>query len=138
MTGNKYILRLDNQSKIEALLQEAYDSARMLIAEIDNEMNKLRNSTKLAELDMESKGKYNKSMHDFFTDKQKANSMKLDIAKFMEEVRRHNGDIGKAIGETDARKTSLNIDELRRVAKEVNNSNDNKPITYDIKSAHHE
>jgi hypothetical protein len=133
MNSTKYVLRLDNQSKIEVLLQETYDSARMLVNEINDEMNKLRNSTKFAELDMESKGKYAKAMHDYTTDKQKAIGMKLDIAKFMGEVRKYNGDASKAIGDSDQRKTSLNLDELRRAASEIKIEEANQPVSYKVK-----
>ena len=54
-------------------------------------------------------------MSNYITLQQKAIAQKFDIAKLMSEVLKSGGDVKKAIDET--KKTTLNISELRRIAK---------------------
>ena len=83
MEVKRYKVRLNSVEKIEELLQEIYDQACRQITEIQNEMNKLVNSTNMAEegFSIDAKATYAKSIHDFIGDKQKAIAAKFEVAK---------------------------------------------------------
>ena len=57
----KYSIKLNNVEKIEELLQETYDLACRQHAQIQDEINKIANSTKLSELEIDGKEKYGKN-----------------------------------------------------------------------------
>ena len=98
----KYLkLRLNNLTILEALLQELYDEATKNINEIQNEINRLSNSVQLNEEIMDSKVKYAKAMNDYSSNKNKALSTKLDIAKLMAEIFKFNGNIKKMNEESE-------------------------------------
>lgn len=122
-----YKVKLNSASKIEELLQEVYDQACRQINEIQNEINKLTNSTNLAADDftMEDKAKYFKAIHDLNGDKNNAIKTKLDIAKFMGEIIKKNGDANAVINDKSLQKrTSLNLQGLRAAANEATDDSD--------------
>ena len=86
----KYKLKLNNVENLRELLQELYDESTMNITEIQNEINKLSQSTQLNQDIMDSKAKYAKAMNDFSSNKNKALGLKLDIAKMMVEIIKFN------------------------------------------------
>ena len=94
-------VRLNSIDKTEALLQEIYDDAVRQITMINNQMNELRESSNLAEAMLDSKTKYAKSMHDYNTDIQKAKQLKLDVSKLLIEVLKFNGNVEKALSESE-------------------------------------
>lgn len=112
-----YKVKVNSIEKIEELLQESYDYSQKLINEIQNEMNKLSQSTVLSQIGPDEKAKYAKSMHDFITDKNKAISMKIDISKLLSDILKYNGDVNKAINDNVLSKSSssLNLDEIRQM-----------------------
>lgn len=112
-------IRLNSLDKIEDLLQETYDYAQKLINEIQIEMNKLSQAVDLTTAPPDQISRYNKSMHDYITDKQKAISMKLDIAKFMGEVYKYKGDVAMAVEETGLSSTSLDLDRLKKMVEDA-------------------
>ena len=59
MDAKRYKVRLNSVEKIEELLQEIYDQSCRQINEIQNEINKLTNSTNLGsdDITMEEKAK---------------------------------------------------------------------------------
>ena len=95
--SKKYKLSLNSVNKLQELLQEQYDEADRNIIEIQLEMNKLANSVELNNEIIEAKAKYAKAMNDFIASKDKAIGRKLEIAKIMSEIIKHNGDTKKAI-----------------------------------------
>lgn len=123
----KYKVRLNSTEKIEELLQEIYDQACRHINEIDNEINKIINSTNLGadDVTMDEKAKYSKAIHDFIGDKSKAIQSKFEIAKFMGELIKHNGDVNSTVNDKNyAKRTSLNLDEIRAAMKDASDSKD--------------
>jgi hypothetical protein len=121
---------LNSFDKVEELLQEVYDQACRQLNEIQNEMNKLVNSTNLGADDftMEDKAKYFKAMHDLNIDKKAALQYRLDIVKFMGEIVKHNGDASSVLNNKNyAKRSSLNFDALRKAA------NNDESITYNLK-----
>jgi ElaB/YqjD/DUF883 family membrane-anchored ribosome-binding protein len=126
MENKRYKVRLNSAEKIEELLQEIYDQACRQLNEIQNEINKLINSTNLASEDftMDDKAKYFKAIHDLTGDRKNAIQTKLDIAKFMGEILKHGGDSNAVLNDKNAQKrTSLNLKSIRDAVNENNDSN---------------
>lgn len=132
MEGKRYKVRLNSSEKIEELLQEIYDQACKQINEIQNEINKLVNSTNLAQdgITMDAKATYAKAIHDYLGDKNKAIASKLEVAKFMGEILKHNGNARDVINDKNYKKrTSLNLNEIKNILDEDNNGS----VTYELK-----
>ena len=100
-TPKKYKLKLNSLGNLEVLLQELYDETSKNIVEIQNEINKLSNSTLLNQEIMDGKAKYAKAMNDFSSNKNKALSTKMYIAKIMAEVIKFNGNLKKMNDESE-------------------------------------
>lgn len=133
METKRYKVRVNSTEKIEELLQEIYDQACRQITEIQNEINKLTNSTNLGSDDftMDDKAKYSKAIHDYMGDKNKAIQSKFEIAKFMGELLKHNGDANAVLNDKNyTKKTSLNLNDLKAALKGVDNDTE---TTYHIK-----
>ena len=129
--AKNYVVKLNSLEKVEQLLQEIYDQAVKHLNEIQNEMNKLSNSTNLAEITLEEKTKYFKAVHDLIGDKNKAIGMKFDIAKFMGELLKHHGDIDKTLDDpTVGKNTKLDINALKQ---QINQIVSDEPISYTLK-----
>lgn len=112
----KYKVKLNSIEKIEELLQEIYDQACRQLNEIQNEMNKLQNSTNLGQdgISIEDKAKYAKAIHDFMGDKERAIKSKFEIAKFMGELAKHNGDLGETLNDQGfVKATKLDLKALK-------------------------
>lgn len=92
----KYKLTLNDVNNLQDLMQELYDESTKNINEIQNEINKLSQSTQLNDEMMDAKTKYAKAMNDFSSNKNKALTLKLDIAKLMAEIIKFNGNVKKA------------------------------------------
>lgn len=97
----KYKLKLNDIQNLRDLMQELYDESTKNIIEIQNEINKLSQSTELNNEIMDSKTKYAKAMNDFSSNKNKALGLKLDIAKLMVELIKFNGNLKKMNEESD-------------------------------------
>lgn len=120
--NKKYSVKLNNVEKIEALLQETYNQACQQHTSIQDEMNKLAGSTTFKDLDIDGKEKYGKVMSNYFTLQQKAIAQKFDIAKLMAEVVKHGGDVKKALDDSKAMPTTLDLDKLRQLAIDASSS----------------
>ena len=131
MENKRIKVRLSSVEKIEELLQEVYDQACRQINEIQNEINKLINSTNLGSDDfsMDDKAKYFKAIHDLTGDKKSAIQTKLDIVKFMGEMVKHSGDAKAVVNDKAfAKRTSLNLNDLRNALKDDGDDTDNYTI----------
>ena len=118
--AKNYILKMNSMEKLEQLLQEIYDQAVKHFNEIQNELSKLSNSTNLSDVTLDEKTKYFKAVHDLMGDKAKAISMKFDIAKFMGEIIKHNGDVDKTLNDPAVGKaTKLDITALKKQINEI-------------------
>lgn len=126
METRKYKVRLNSSEKVEELLQEVYDQACRQLNELQNEINKLVNSTNLANenFTMEDKAKYFKAIHDLMGDKKNAIQSKLDIVKFMGEMIKHAGDTNSVLNDkTFQKKTSLDLKSIRAAIKDTEDVN---------------
>lgn len=129
----KYKVKLNSIEKIEELLQEIYDQACRQLNEIQNEMNKLQNSTNLGQdgISIEDKAKYAKAIHDFMGDKERAIKSKFEIAKFMGELAKHNGDLGETLNDQGfVKATKL---DLKALKAGISNDEDGGSTTYILK-----
>lgn len=127
-------IRLKSIEKVEQVLQESYDLTCKEINEIQNEMNKLMNSSSLANLTMEDKARYAKAMHDFIGDKTKAINLKFEIAKFMGEIIKHNGDLGKTVNDmNNVKATKMDLRNLRSEINKVIKEEGPDSTTYNTK-----
>ena len=125
MENKRIKVRLSSVEKIEELLQEVYDQACRQINEIQNEINKLINSTNLGSDDftMDDKAKYFKAMHDLNQDKKNAIQTKLDIAKFMGEIVKRGGDVNSVVNDKNVQKrTSLDFKNIRSMLAQDNDT----------------
>ena len=131
VTPKRYKVKLNSVEKVEELLQETYNQACQQIVTIQEEMNKLSQSTILVNEITDAKTKYAKAMNDFIANKDKAIGRKLEIAKFMGDILKYNGDIEKSVNENAANTAvgGLNWDEIKKAMQSV----ENNPTTEEYK-----
>lgn len=124
----KYKIKLNSVEKVEELLQETYNQACQQIVSIQLEMNKLTESTNLSQEITDAKVKYSKAINDFLTNKDKAIGRKLEIAKFMGDILKYNGDIEKSVNENAANSTTngLNWEEIKKAMQNIENNSEPK------------
>ena len=110
----KYTVKLNSEEKVEELLQETYDLACRQYTQIQDEINKMANSTQIGELDIDGKEKYGKIINNYLALQQKATAQKFDIAKLMSEVLKHGGDLSGALNDikTKGGQTTLDLKKL--------------------------
>lgn len=129
-TLKRYKIKLNSLPKIEELLQELYNEVCRNINEIQDQVNRLGNSVQLNDEPMDAKTKYAKAMNDFITNKDKAIGRKLEIAKFMGEIYKFNGDASKALENS---KDSMNEVDWERIKEAVMLDEAPKTETYTVK-----
>lgn len=127
----KFKITINDNKNLEVLLQKIYDEVDALVYQTQLEINKLSNSTDLAEEDstIDAKTKYSKAINDLLTTKNKAISAKLDIGKLMTEILKYNGDANKALN-NPMKNQSLNFEDLKKKITESMNSNNTE--TYQL------
>lgn len=132
-TSKRYKVKLNSVEKVEELLQETYNQACQQIATIQDEMNKLSQSTILSQEITDAKTKYAKAMNDFIANKDKAIGRKLEIAKFMGDILKYNGDIEKTINENSDNYSikGLNLEELKKAMSSI--EDEAKPQEYKLR-----
>lgn len=133
MEKNRYKVKLNNIDKIEQLLQETYDLANQQTNKIQEEINKIANTTVINDLDIEGKEKYAKIMSNYISLQQKAIQQKFDISKLMAEVMKHNGDIDGALKDSKKTGSTLDISKLQELAKNANTQSNNTTEQYQLK-----
>ena len=133
MEKKKYTVKLNNIEKIEQLLQETYDLANRQTTQIQEEINKIANTTIINELDIEGKEKYAKIMNGYISLQQKAIQQKFDVAKLMSEVLKHNGDVNSAINDTKKGAIIFDISKLKQIAANANTAGNNTTEQYQLK-----
>lgn len=133
MEKNRYKVKLNNIDKIEQLLQETYDLANQQTNKIQEEINKIANTTVINDLDIEGKEKYAKIMSNYISLQQKAIQQKFDISKLMAEVIKHNGDVDSALKDSKKTGSTLDISKLQELAKNANTQSNNTTEQYQLK-----
>lgn len=132
MDKKRYTVKTNSIEKVEQLLQETYDLACQQQTQIQNEINKITNSTNLVELDIDGKEKYGKTMANYIKLQQNAIAQKFDIAKLLSEVLKHNGDVDGALNDMKNVQTKIDINKLREIAKNATTTPENTE-KYNIK-----
>lgn len=123
----RYKIKLNSNDKVEELLQEIYNEACRQLTQIQNEIDKLTNSINLGaeEISIEDKARYAKAIHDYMGDKDRAIKSKFEIAKFMGEIIKHNGDINGALNDPGfAKATKLDIKSLKSASMNIDENED--------------
>lgn len=132
MEKKKFTVKLSNEDKIEQLLQETYNLACQQYKALQDEINKISNSTVIKDLDMDGKEKYAKIMNNYIVSQQKSITQKYDIAKLMAEVLKSKGNIDEALNNTKKSATTLDLNKLRQLAQDANTSTE-KTEEYTLK-----
>lgn len=126
--NKKYRLKLNSIEKIEELLQIAYNEEDKIIVETQEQINKLALSSNLNSEIMESKTKYAKAMKDFIDLKDKAIGRKLEMAKLMSDIVKHNGNVKEAVESDD-----IDWSSFRDEIEDKSNSAEAQTATYILK-----
>lgn len=130
MVMKGFKIELNDIQNLRDLLQITYKLADEQIVQAQNEINKLSVATALHEEPMDARAKYAKAINDYLGIKDKAIAKKLDIAKILAEVYRHNGDVKGALDDGAFSKgMSFNFDEIREL---IDNKMDDKEKTKTI------
>lgn len=130
----KYKIKVNDISNLRDLLQECYDLAETQVVQAQNEINKLANSTRLQDEIMESKSKYAKAINDYLKIKNDAISRKLEIAKLLSEVIKHNGSLEDTIrDEKSTKNMSFDFSKIRDIVNNGGFKGENKSETIQLK-----
>ena len=123
-------VELNSADNLRDLVQNIIDLADTQINQAQSEIEKLKKSTDLTNEVMDGKSKYAKSINDYLSVIDKAMAKTIDIAKLLNEVMSHNGDVKAAMEES--KKQGLNINALQSMVDEAmlkkDKSNETKTI----------
>ena len=123
-------VELNSADNLRDLVQNVIDLADSQINQAQGEIEKLKKSTDLTQEAMDGKSKYAKAVNDYLSLIDKAMAKKIDIAKLLNEVMAHNGDIKAAMEETQ--KQGFNNNALQSMIDETmlkkEKSNETKTI----------
>ena len=123
-------VELNSADNLRDLVQNVIDLADTQINQAQNEIEKLKKSTDLTQDVMDGKSKYAKAINDYLSVIDKAMAKKIDIAKLLNEVMSHNGDIKAAM--EDTQKQGFNINALQSMIDDAmlkkEKSNETKTI----------
>ena len=123
-------VELNSADNLRDLVQNIIDLADTQINQAQSEIEKLKKSTDLTNEVMDGKSKYAKSINDYLSVIDKAMAKKIDIAKLLNEVMSHNGDVKAAMEES--KKQGVNINALQSMVDEAmlkkDKSNETKTI----------
>ena len=127
---NNFKVELNSADNLRDLVQNVIDLADSQIKQAQGEIEKLKKSTDLTQEAMDGKSKYAKAVNDYLSLIDKAMAKKIYIAKLLNEVMAHNGDIKAAMEETQ--KQGFNINALQSMIDETmlkkEKSNETKTI----------
>ena len=127
----KFKIKINDIENIKELLQIAYQTADEQLIQAQNEITKMASATHLQDEIMDAKEKYAKAINNYLTIKDKAISRKLEIAKLLTELYKHDGDVDKTMDDISSSKQSpIDVASIREL---LNNSNLNKTETIQIK-----
>jgi hypothetical protein len=127
-----YKIELNSSDNLRDLLQQIYDLADEQIIQIQSEIEKLKNSTDLTQEAMDGKAKYAKAINDYLTVKDKTVSKKIEVAKMLNDVMSHNGDVKATMEDTSTQKWDVKA--MRSMIDEVyENKNSTNTKTINLK-----
>lgn len=114
----QFKIELNSSENLRDLLQEIIELADAQIKQAQDEITKLKTSTDLTQEVMDGKSKYSKAINDYLGMIDKAVGKKIDVAKMLNEVINHNGNIQEA-AETGAKSGAFNINNLQAMIDET-------------------
>lgn len=127
----KYKIVINSIGNIQDILQIAYEEFDGQIVQAQNEINKLANSTSLQDEILDAKSKYCKAINDYLKIKNEAIAKKIEIAKLLTEIYKHNGDVERTITDDKAVKgMSFDFSKIKAI---VNQSDENKKEIIELK-----
>lgn len=130
----KYKVKVNDLDNIKDLLQITYELADTQIVQAQNEINKLANSTRLQDEIMDSKSKYAKAINDYLKIKNDALSRKIEIAKLLTEIVKHNGNLEETVKDKEATKgMSFDFSKIRDIVNNGGFNESNKTETIELK-----
>ena len=123
----KYKVVINSLDNVRELLQEAYNQSDEQLIQAQNEISKLSYSTNLADEIMESKAKYAKAMNDYLGMKDKAIQKKIEIARLLSEICKHNGNNNQS-NEEVGRAMSFDFSKIREMVNSSSNTEKSEKI----------
>ena len=135
----KYKVELNSTSNLRQLLQETYQLADEQLIQAQREITKLSNATNLQDEIMDGKQKYAQAINDYLSIKDKAIGKKLDIAKMLSEIIKHNGNVENTLNDSQATKnSSINFDKIKAlINSQTNTDEDDEPKNEKIRLKNH-
>lgn len=117
----KLKIEINDSQNLKDLLQEVYNLSNEQIVQAQNEINKLASATQLQNESIDGKEKYAKAINAYLGMKDKAISKKLDVAKILSEVIRHNGDLNPNNSETDThtKKSDFDFSDIKQMVDQL-------------------
>lgn len=129
----KFKIIINNLGNLNELLQEIYDESNAQIVEIQNEINKMANSTNLVDMCVTEKASYGKIINDYLKAKDSAISKKIEISKLLNEIIKHNGNLEETANDKAATKNlAFDFDKIRKMVNENNSKNNSKTENYEM------
>ena len=133
---NKYKIVLNDKVNLQTGLNEIYHELDFLINQIQEEYTKLAENTSLADMTMDDKSEYAKSVHNLLVDKANVMKLKIDVQKIVTEVLKTGGNEMEALNSVKKSKSVAGID-VRAIQKLINanekereTQNEDETITY--------
>lgn len=96
-TLKRFKIELNSSDNLRDLLQDVIELCDSQITQAQDEINKLKYSTDLTQEVMDGKSRYAKAVNDYMGIIDKAAKMKIDVAKILNEVIQHNGNLTEAV-----------------------------------------
>ena len=118
----KFKVELNSAENLRDLLQNIIELTDEQIKQSQDEITKLKTSTTLQEEAMDGKAKYAKAINDFMAIKDKALAKRIEVARLLDEVIKHNGDI--SADENSKKQESFSLDNLRKLVDDTMSSKD--------------
>jgi hypothetical protein len=139
---NKYKIVLNDKTNLQTGLNEIYHELDFLINQIQEEYTKLSENTSLADMSMDDKSEYAKSVHNLLVDKANVMKLKIEVQKIVTEVLKTGGNeisalnnmkSAKSVGAIDTKSlqkwlTSAN----KEIPKETETPNEVETMVYNL------
>lgn len=79
-------IKLNSISALEYVLQDCMDELFRMTKEVQDNINKLQNSTSLVDVSIAEKVSYSKAINDFISSKKDIIKLKSEVAKIMNDI----------------------------------------------------
>lgn len=127
-------IKLNSISALEYVLQDCMDELFRMTKEVQDNINKLQNSTSLVDVSIAEKVSYSKAINDFISSKKDIIKLKSEVAKIMNDIYKtklsHNkntangnadNDMGDTIDDVITNGGINDVDELRSRLEKLQN-----------------